>query len=194
MFPSKEFSYATLSVASKPHWLWHNSKMTQQNRGHPEREGYRERSFHSKLPSVSPPFESMWVRKDERETEKGGRSEQESKKKKFSILSYLQHFQKDSGASTWKNMHQSFPADFGHLCSPHEAQDFSLCLPMTQQSQLSTNHAQTLPGLQGKNENGFNKTVSNTLGHPFSCVCSWVEQSLDLWNNECEKRELAISN
>lgn len=152
--------------------------MTLQNRGHPGREGYPGRSFHSKLPSTSP--YSTWVRKGKTETWEGRKTEQENKNAteiKFSILSYLQHFQKDSGVSTWKNMHQSFPADFGHLCSPYEVQDFCLCLPVSQQSQLSTNHP---PGLQGKDENGFNKTVSNTDSHLFSCVCLWVEQSLSL--------------
>lgn len=138
---------------------------------------YPERSFHSKLLSIS--LESIWVRKGKRDT---GESEKESKKtseRKFWILSYLQHFHKDSGVSTRKKTHQSFPADSGLLCSPHEAQDFCLRLPVSQQSQHSTNHSPTPSDRRGKMKMVLTKRFQTQPVISFS-VCSWVEQSLSL--------------
>lgn len=164
--PSKDFSSAIYCWwYSELHWLRHNSKWLSRTEGIL---GGKERELLSRMEPpfqtsiYFPPVESIWVRKVKRDTEE---REQESRKTteiKVWILSYLQHFHKDSGVSTRKKTHQSFPADSSLLCSPHEAWDFCLRLPVSQQSQLSTNHSQTPSRPEGKYKNGFNKTISNT--------------------------------
>lgn len=142
VLPNKEFSSAIhCRWYSELHWLRHNSKWLSRTwgiLGGKERELLSKKELPFQTSIYFPPFESIWVRKGKRDT---GESEQESKKTtevKFWILSYLWHFHKESGASTRKKTHQSFPADSGFLCSPHEAQDFCLRLPVSQPSELST--------------------------------------------------------
>lgn len=141
--------------------------MTQQNRRHPGRELLSRIELPFQTSICFPPFESIRVRKGKRHTEG---SEQESNDWN-KILSYLQHFHKNSEISTRKTTHQSFPADSGFLCSPHEARDFCLRLPVCESAQPTKHQLftdSTRP--QGKDENGFNKTVSNTAGHLFFCL------------------------
>ena len=151
--------------------------MTQQNRRHPGRDVLSRIELPFQTSICFPPFESIWVRKGKRDIE-GSTQESNDWNK---ILSYLQHFHKNSEISTRKKTDQSFPADSGFLCSPHEARDFCLRLPVCESAEptISANRSPTLPDRRGRMKMVLTKRFQTQPVISFS-VCSWVEQSLSL--------------
>lgn len=142
--------------------------MTQQNIGHPGKEGKRAAMQNgASIPSFCfPPFKSIWVRKGKWDTE----SEQESNNWKSMELVLFAALPQEFWSLTRKKTYQSFPADSGVLCSP--PQGAGLLSPSPCESAKPTKHRpftdSTRP--QRKDRNGFDKMFSNTANHLFFCL------------------------
>lgn len=86
----------------------------------------RESGLHAKLLFCFPPFESIWAGKNKK------------KKKRYwgRWTTKIQDFLNAKLPQRLWSFHKdipitAFPADSGCLCSPHEARDFGLCLPVS---------------------------------------------------------------
>lgn len=150
--PSKEFSSAThcrwYSDCTACNTTVNDSAVQRAFPGGLERELLsRESGLHAKLVFCFPPFESIWVKKYKKKQKKVL-----GERQKFRIFfnaklpQRLWSFNKDIPIT-------ALPADSGCLCSPHEARDFCLCLPVSQQSPLSTDRLHQIA--RGKDEKRF---------------------------------------
>lgn len=106
----------------------------------------RESGLHAKLLFCFPPFESIWVGKYKKKRFWGRWTTKIQDFLNAKLPQRLWSFHKDIPIT-------AFPADSGCLCSPHEAQDFGLCLPVSQQSPLSTDRIHQIA--RGEDEKRF---------------------------------------